>query len=88
MFFGVLLGFAFGPAQSASRTLMAHITPKEKMTEFFGLFAFSGKATGFLAPLLISIVTVATNSNRWGLASILLFFISGLIILQFVEDDN
>lgn len=88
MFFGVLLGFAFGPAQSASRTLMAHITPKEKMTEFFGLFAFSGKATGFLAPLLISIVTVATNSNRWGLASILLFFISGLIILQFVEDNN
>ncbi len=88
MSFGLLLGFAFGPAQSASRTLMAYMTPKDKMTEFFGLFAFSGKATGFLAPLLISIITITTESNRWGLASILIFFIIGLIILQFVKYEK
>ena len=50
--------------------MMARITLK-KMTEFFGLFAFSGKATGFLAPLAIGIVTTTTQSNRLGLSIVL-----------------
>ena len=88
MVFGLVLGFCFGPAQSASRTMMARITPKAKMTEFFGLFAFSGKATGFLAPLAIGIVTTATQSNRLGLSIVLVFFAVGLFVLRYTSDKK
>ena len=44
--FGLLLGVFVGPLQASSRALMAKVTPKEKQNQMFGLFAFSGKATG------------------------------------------
>ena len=86
MLFGIMLGLGFGPAQSASRTMMARITPKDKITQFFGLYAFSGKATSFLAPLAIAFVTTITGDNRLGLSVILFFFLSGLIILYGVKE--
>ena len=42
---------------SASRTLMARISPPEMVTQFFGLFALSSTVTAFLAPLLVATVT-------------------------------
>ena len=86
MGFGLILGMGFGPAQSASRTMMVRITPKEKITQFFGLYAFSGKATGFLAPLAIGIVTASTGSIRMGMSVILVFFFAGLAMLHLVKE--
>ena len=56
------------------------------MTQFFGLFAFSGKATSFLAPLMIALVTTATGSQRWGIATTALFLIGGLIFMLPVQE--
>ena len=86
MGFGLILGMGFGPAQSASRTMMVRITPKEKITQFFGLYAFSGKATSFLAPLAIGIVTATTGNIRMGMSVILLFFFAGLVMLHWVKE--
>jgi UMF1 family MFS transporter len=85
--FAVLIGLASGPIQSSSRTLLARLSPPEKMTEFFGFFSFSGKATAFTAPLLIGAVTAATGSQRLGIATSLLFLITGLLLLQRVKAD-
>lgn len=79
--FGMLLGLFVGPLQSSSRSLMAKITPKEKQNQMFGLFAFSGKATGFLGPLFVSLLTYWTSSQRWGISTLVPFFIIGLLIL-------
>lgn len=79
--FGLPLGIFFGPAQSASRSLMARLAPPNLYAEMFGLFALSGKATAFLGPLLFGLVTGLTGSQRWGLATILGFFIVGLALL-------
>ena len=49
---GILIGFMVGPNQSSSRSLMSRLTPKEKNNEFFGFYAFAGKATSFLGPFL------------------------------------
>ncbi|MCB1360886.1 MAG: MFS transporter, partial [Rhodobacteraceae bacterium] len=54
---GALIGAAGGAMQSASRTMMVRQGDEDKMTEGFGLYALSGKATAFLAPLSIGIVT-------------------------------
>lgn len=81
-----LIGAGFGPAQSASRTLMARLSPPDLATEFFGLYALSGKATAFLAPLLVALATDAFASQRAGLFAVILFFIVGLAALATVRE--
>jgi len=55
-------------------------------TEMFGLFAFSGKATAFIGPLVFAAVTALTASQRWGMATILVFFAAGGALLFTVTD--
>ena len=84
--FGSALGVFVGPAQAASRSMLARLAPAELRTEFFGLYAFSGKATAFIGPTLASTVTAATASQRWGLATVLIFFLTGLVLLMLVRE--
>ena len=84
--FALPLGIFGGPAQAASRSLMAHMAPAEIRTEMFGLYALSGKATAFMGPALLAWVTVAFGSQRAGMATILVFFVVGLVILSSVPD--
>jgi UMF1 family MFS transporter len=86
--FSLPLGLFMGPAQSASRTLMARLAPHDLRTEFFGLYALSGKATAFLGPAILAVVTVATGSQRAGMATILIFFIVGMALLIKVSDTR
>jgi len=79
--FGVPLGIFVGPAQAASRSMMARMAPKDLTTEMFGLYAFSGKATAFLGPALFGAVTAAFDSQRAGMATILIFFVVGMFLL-------
>ncbi len=83
---GVLMGVFGGPAQAASRTLLARLAPKEMSGEFYGLFAMSGKATSFLAPLLIGLITAALHSQRAGMAVIALFLIAGFVVMLRVKE--
>ena len=78
---GCAIGIFIGPTQSASRTMMARLAPPELRTEFFGLFAFSGKVTAFLGPALVALVTDLTQNQRLGMATILVFFVAGLFVL-------
>ena len=86
--FAALIGIASGPVQAASRTLLARMCPPEKLTEFFGFFAFSGKITAFAAPFAIGVVTAATGSQRVGIATSVLFLIAGLVLLQWVREPK
>ena len=54
----------------------------------FGLYALSGKATVFAGPLVLATVTQAFDSQRAGVASILIFFIVGLALLRFVPEPR
>lgn len=79
--FAVLVGSVSAPVQAASRSLLARLAPPEKITQYFGLFAFSGKATAFLAPLVVASVTAFTGDQRIGMASILVFLIAGVVLM-------
>jgi len=83
--FGVLIGLASGPLQSASRSLLGRMAPSEHMSEFYGLFAFSGKVSAFAAPLTIGLITDLTGSLRLGMASILAFLGIGLVVMLAVR---
>jgi UMF1 family MFS transporter len=84
--FGVPLGLFVGPAQSASRSMMARLAPADMRTEFFGLYAVSGKATAFIGPALVALFTDMFQSQRAGMASIVAFFVIGLWLLRRVPD--
>ncbi len=78
---GITLGIFIGPTQSASRSMMARLSPPERETEMFGLFALSGKVTAFAGPLLVRWAVRAFASQRAGMATILVFFVAGLALL-------
>ncbi|TMJ55664.1 MAG: MFS transporter [Alphaproteobacteria bacterium] len=86
LFLGCLIGAAGGPLQAASRTLLIHMAPKDRIAQYFGLFALTGKVTSFIGPLLIGIVTAVTDSQKAGMATIVLFFVAGLALLARVRD--
>jgi UMF1 family MFS transporter len=83
---GCLIGAAGGPLQAASRTLLIHMAPKERIAQYFGLFALTGKVTSFVGPLLIGIVTAVTESQKAGMAVLVPFFVGGLALLGRVRD--
>jgi UMF1 family MFS transporter len=85
---GAALGVFFGPVQAASRSLMARMAPRGLETEMFGLYALSGKATAFAGPLLVGAITVATDSQRWGLATVLPFLVAGGLLLLTVRSER
>ena len=85
---GCGLGLFIGPAQAASRSLMARLAPPELRNELFGLYALSGKATAFVGPALVGWVTVWADSQRAGMATIPIFFLVGLILLWPLKDPS
>jgi MFS transporter, UMF1 family len=82
---GSLLGIFVGPSQAASRSMMARLAPAGHTTEFFGLYALTGKATAFIGPFCVAIVTASMDSQRWGMAVVLVFFVVGLGLLMTVR---
>ena len=85
IFIGLFIGLVAGPLQAASRTLLMRLSPPGQITEFFGLFALSGKVTSFMAPFLVGVVTAATASQRAGMAVLVVFFGVGALALSRVR---
>jgi UMF1 family MFS transporter len=85
---GAVIGAAGGVMQSASRSMMVRQANPARPSEAFGLFALSGKATAFLGPALIGIVTYATGSARMGIAPVIFLFLLGLLLLIWVKADG
>jgi MFS transporter, UMF1 family len=84
---GCLIGAAGGPLQAASRTLLIRMAPKDRIAQYFGLFALTGKVTSFIGPLLIGAITAVTASQKAGMAVLVLFFVAGLALLARVREE-
>lgn len=82
---GAMIGAAGGSLQTASRTMVVHQAEPAKITEAFGLYALTGKATSFIAPLSIAAVTAASGSQRLGVTPLIALFAIGLVLLGWVE---
>lgn len=85
---GAAIGAAGGALQSASRTMLVRQANPHRMTEAFGLFALAGKATSFLAPLLIGVVTALSGSQRIGVVPVIVLFLVGLALLRWVKPEG
>ena len=81
LFFSLFVGLTFGPAQSSLRAWMAELAPPGETGRWFGLYALSGKATAFLAPLVIAIGTRLAGDQRIAVVVSALFMALGAIVL-------
>ncbi|MFW5678776.1 MAG: MFS transporter [Pseudomonadota bacterium] len=80
------LGLFVGPVQASSRSLLTRLTPVPLMTEFFGLYALTGKAIAFVGPFLFGLVTEVFQSQRAGMTVILGLWVVGAVLLWFVRE--
>ncbi|MFK7752857.1 MAG: MFS transporter [Sedimentitalea sp.] len=85
---GALIGGLGGVVQASSRTLMVRHADPDAPTEYFGLYGLSGRATAFIAPTLIGIVTAATGSARIGISPVIGLFAIGLVLLIWVKAEG
>lgn len=82
---GGIIGAAGGSLQASSRTLMVDQADPNKMCEAFGLYALSGRATSFIAPISIAFVTSLFASQRIGILPVIGLFIISLFLLPMVH---
>ncbi len=85
---GATIGAAGGSLQSASRTMMVRQANPGRITEAFGLYALAGKATSFIAPLSIGVVTDLTGSQQIGITPLIALFLIGLVLLRWVKPEG
>lgn len=84
----LFIGIFVGPAQSASRSLMARLAPPDQRTEMFGIYALTGKVTAFIGPALFGLATQYFQTQRAGMATILVMFVVGGFLLTLVREPR
>jgi UMF1 family MFS transporter len=83
---GVAASVCLGMIMSSSRALLVRIAPAGRLGEYFGLYVMIGRASSFVAPLLVALATSATGSERTGVFSVsLCLLVGGVILLQRVR---
>ncbi|MDH2443676.1 MFS transporter [Amnibacterium sp. CER49] len=78
---GLLLCVFVGPAQSASRSLLARLAPPQRQGELFGLYATTGRVATFLAPALFAAFTGLAGDQAYGVLGIVAVLAAGLLLL-------
>lgn len=84
----VLAGIGMGSAQSVTRSLVSLFTPQQNAAEFFGFLGIAGKALAFLGPITFGTISAATGSQRPAILAIGAFFVVGIILLAFVNEQR
>ena len=84
----MLIAMCLVATYANSRAMMARVAPESRMTEFFGLYALSGEATAFVAPLAVAVATQLSGSQQWGMAAIVAFLAIGFAGLAFVREER
>lgn len=88
----LLLGFGVamvqGGSQALSRSLVGQLMPKSKTAEFYGFFSVSEKFNTVVGPFVMALITQLTGDGRWGIVSLVIFFVMGIIMLRGVDIDR
>jgi UMF1 family MFS transporter len=85
----VLAGTGLGAVQAASRSLMTALIPRGKEAAMFGFYAFCGKSSSIMGPLVFGEVSAALGGNQRAAVLVVgAFFVTGLILLQRVRDPR
>ena len=99
---GAFAGFSLSGAQAVSRTMVSQLAPEDKTTEFYGFLSVAGRTSTFVGPFVFGALSYNMNNyyvnqgmsplaaeqagQYWGIGSILVFLIVGLLLLLTVRE--
>lgn len=83
-----LVGTVQGGSQALSRSLYGSMVPKNKSAEFFGFLGISSKFAAIFGPFIFGLVAQLTGSSRYGIVSLIIFFVVGLLLLSRVNEEE
>lgn len=73
---------------STSRYMIVVLAPKDRVAEFYGLFAISSTATVWLGPLLTGWATRTFNDQRIGFSPVLLLLAIGMGLMFLLKPET
>ncbi|MFZ5879812.1 MAG: MFS transporter [Chloroflexota bacterium] len=82
---GACIAVVMGGSQAISRSLFAQMVPDGKEAEFYSFYEISERGTSWIGPLVFGLANQLFGSLRYGILSLIVFFIAGLILLPFVN---
>jgi len=88
MVLGLLVGIVLGGSQSLSRSYYGAMIPVQASAEFFGFYSVFTKFSSIWGPLIFGIIQHTTGSARLSIISLITFFIAGIILLFFVNEEK
>ena len=84
----LVMGLFIGPAQAASRTLAARLSPPDQVAQTYGLYSLTGRVASFFGPLLFGIATSIFESQRAGFSTIIFLWLAGMAIIMMVKEKH
>ncbi len=101
---GALAGFAMAGVQSVSRAMVGVLVPRRQSAEFYGFFAVAGRTSSFIGPTVygwiaaeaalryeasgMSALVAEQLGQRWGILSIAVFLVVGIVLLVLVNEHQ
>ena len=81
----VLIGIVLGGSQALSRSLFSQLIPRGREAEYFSLYQACERGTSWLGTLVFSLVYQFTDTYRWSIIALVVFFVVGALILRLVD---
>lgn len=82
---GIFIAIVMGGSQAISRSLFAQMIPTGKEAEFYSFYEVSERGTSWTGPLIFGLANQWFGSLRYGILSLIFYFIAGLIVLPLVN---
>ncbi|MEN6447966.1 MAG: MFS transporter [Syntrophaceae bacterium] len=92
----VLIGTVQGGVQALSRSFYARLIPVDKAAQYFGFYNMLGKFAAIIGPVMVGATAVLSRSlgagaglaPRLSIASIMILFLAGGVLLVFVDEKK
>lgn len=88
MILGIVVGIILGASQALSRSYYGSMIPEGASAEFYGFYSVFTKFSAIWGPLTFAIIRQVTGSARQSILSLIVFFIAGVALLFFVNEEK
>jgi UMF1 family MFS transporter len=85
---GGVFGIVLGGSQALSRSFYGSMIPAEASAEFFGFYSVFSKFSAIWGPFVFFFINQITGSSRNAIVSLVVFFVLGLVLLYFVDENK
>lgn len=84
----IVIALVLGGSQALSRSLFSNLIPAGQEARYFSFFEVSDRGTSWLGPFLFGFGLQLTQSYRYAILTLIVFFITGLILLLFLNQKK